>query len=105
MHKFNLSNYEWNRIKQNLDSKCRTAFRRKQKGLPLLSKGQALSPSPDSIDSSMDKSVPEETFCSNEELSNGESMQLPSHCLQFSLQSEDQQNLQQIIPDIQISNF
>lgn len=103
MHKFNLSNYEWNRIKQNLDSKCRTAFRRKQKGLPLLSKGQVLSPS-DSTEISMDKSVPvpEETLCNNEELSNGESIQLPSHCLQFSLQSEEQQDLQHIIPDIQV---
>uniref|UniRef100_T1J676 Multiple inositol polyphosphate phosphatase 1 n=1 Tax=Strigamia maritima TaxID=126957 RepID=T1J676_STRMM len=33
--KFNVTDADWHRIKQNLDSKCRTAFRRKQKGMPL----------------------------------------------------------------------
>ncbi|GIY24410.1 hypothetical protein CEXT_700451 [Caerostris extrusa] len=32
---FGMTEQEWNKIKQNLDSKCRTAFRRKIKGLPL----------------------------------------------------------------------
>ncbi|XP_076307802.1 protein BANP-like isoform X2 [Tachypleus tridentatus] len=39
IYKFGISPVDWMRIKQNLDSKCRTAFRRKQKGLPLTRKG------------------------------------------------------------------
>ncbi|XP_023214948.1 protein BANP-like [Centruroides sculpturatus] len=35
IYKFNITEKDWHRIKQNLDSKCRTAFRRKQKGMPL----------------------------------------------------------------------
>ncbi|GIX79317.1 hypothetical protein CDAR_290601 [Caerostris darwini] len=35
---FGMTEQEWNKIKQNLDSKCRTAFRRKIKGLPLAPK-------------------------------------------------------------------
>lgn len=35
IHKFKITEKDWHRIKQNLDSKCRTAFRRKQKGMPL----------------------------------------------------------------------
>ena len=33
--RFNMTEQDWHRIKQNIDSKCRTAFRRKQRGLPL----------------------------------------------------------------------
>ncbi|XP_052815073.1 protein BANP-like [Mya arenaria] len=33
--KFNISENDWHRIKQNVDSKCRTAFRRRQRGMPL----------------------------------------------------------------------
>ena len=33
--RFNITEQDWHRIKQNMDSKCRTAFRRKQRGLPL----------------------------------------------------------------------
>lgn len=33
--RFNVTEQDWHRIKQNIDSKCRTAFRRKQRGLPL----------------------------------------------------------------------
>ncbi|XP_055951768.1 protein BANP-like isoform X2 [Argiope bruennichi] len=36
---FGITEQDWNKIKQNLDSKCRTAFRRKIKGLPLTPKG------------------------------------------------------------------
>ncbi|XP_035225353.1 protein BANP-like isoform X1 [Stegodyphus dumicola] len=32
---FGISEQDWNKIKQNIDSKCRTAFRKKMKGLPL----------------------------------------------------------------------
>lgn len=32
---YNITNKDWLRIKQNIDSKCRTAFRRKVKGMPL----------------------------------------------------------------------
>ncbi|XP_038068019.1 protein BANP-like [Patiria miniata] len=32
---FAISDPEWHRIRMNIDSKCRTAFRRKQRGLPL----------------------------------------------------------------------
>ncbi|XP_077502762.1 protein BANP-like [Amblyomma americanum] len=34
-HVFEVTNSDWDRIKLNIDSKCRTAFRRKKKGLPL----------------------------------------------------------------------
>lgn len=34
-HLFDVTNSDWDRIKLNIDSKCRTAFRRKKKGLPL----------------------------------------------------------------------
>ena len=33
--KFGITEADWHRIKQNIDSKCRTAFRRKQRGMPL----------------------------------------------------------------------
>ncbi|KAK7864639.1 hypothetical protein R5R35_012413 [Gryllus longicercus] len=35
VHKFNITERDWYRIKQNMDSKCRTAWRKKVKGLPL----------------------------------------------------------------------
>lgn len=35
IHRFNITESDWHRIKQNIDSKCRTAFRRKQRGMPL----------------------------------------------------------------------
>ena len=35
VHHFGLTEQEWRKIKQNIDSKCRTAFRRKLRGLPL----------------------------------------------------------------------
>lgn len=38
-HIFGITDKDWHRIRQNLDSKCRTAFRRKQKGMPLTVKG------------------------------------------------------------------
>lgn len=47
---FGISELDWNKIKQNLDSKCRTAFRRKIKGLPLTPKGSHLSNSSHSDD-------------------------------------------------------
>nr|CAD7445015.1 unnamed protein product [Timema bartmani] len=34
-HKFNITEHDWYRIKQNMDSKCRTAWRKKVRGLPL----------------------------------------------------------------------
>lgn len=39
IHRFAITENDWHRIKQNIDSKCRTAFRRKQKGMPLTVKG------------------------------------------------------------------
>ncbi|KAJ8041062.1 Protein BANP [Holothuria leucospilota] len=33
---YHITANDWNRIKKNIDSKCRTAFRRKQQGLPLV---------------------------------------------------------------------
>ncbi|GFV33788.1 protein BANP [Trichonephila clavipes] len=39
MHMFGINHKEWLRMKQNIDSKCRFAFRRKRKGLPLTFKG------------------------------------------------------------------
>lgn len=39
VHNFGITEKDWTRLKQNIDSKCRTAFRRKIKGLPLLPKG------------------------------------------------------------------
>ncbi|PRD27395.1 UNVERIFIED_CONTAM: banp [Trichonephila clavipes] len=47
---FGISEQDWNKIKQNLDSKCRTAFRRKIKGLPLTPKGNHQSNSSHSDD-------------------------------------------------------
>lgn len=35
IHRFGITEADWHRIKQNMDSKCRTAFRRKQRGMPL----------------------------------------------------------------------
>ena len=35
IQRFGITENDWHRIKQNIDSKCRTAFRRKQKGMPL----------------------------------------------------------------------
>ncbi len=35
IHRFGLTETDWHRIKQNIDSKCRTAFRRRVRGLPL----------------------------------------------------------------------
>ncbi|XP_049814554.1 protein BANP-like [Schistocerca nitens] len=35
LHKFNITERDWYRIKQNMDSKCRTAWRKKVRGLPL----------------------------------------------------------------------
>lgn len=35
VYKFNIDKKDWYRIKQNMDSKCRTAWRKKVKGLPL----------------------------------------------------------------------
>ena len=32
---FDITDCEWHRIRMNIDSKCRTAFRRKQRGLPM----------------------------------------------------------------------
>ena len=39
LYKFAITEEDWHRIKLNIDSKCRTAFRRKQRGLPLKVKG------------------------------------------------------------------
>lgn len=38
IHKFSITEKDWHRIKQNMDSKCRTAHRRKMKGMPLIVK-------------------------------------------------------------------
>lgn len=35
VHHFTISDHDWHRIKQNMDSKCRTAFRRKNRGMSL----------------------------------------------------------------------
>lgn len=35
IHRFAITESDWHRIKQNIDSKCRTAYRRKQRGMPL----------------------------------------------------------------------
>jgi hypothetical protein len=35
IHNFNITEQDWHRIKQNINSKCRTAYRRKVRGLPL----------------------------------------------------------------------
>ncbi|XP_059470311.1 protein BANP-like isoform X2 [Neocloeon triangulifer] len=35
VHKFKITEKDWYRIKQNMDSKCRTAWRKKSHGLPL----------------------------------------------------------------------
>uniref|UniRef100_A0A0B6ZK91 Protein BANP n=1 Tax=Arion vulgaris TaxID=1028688 RepID=A0A0B6ZK91_9EUPU len=35
IHRFGIAESDWHRIKQNIDSKCRTAWRRQQRGMPL----------------------------------------------------------------------
>jgi len=35
VHRFGITERDWHRIKLNIDSKCRTAFRRKIRGQPL----------------------------------------------------------------------
>eukprot|EP00920_Eleutheroschizon_duboscqi_P032132 GHVT01077495.1.p1 GENE.GHVT01077495.1~~GHVT01077495.1.p1 ORF type:complete len:335 (-),score=8.01 GHVT01077495.1:1135-2100(-) len=35
IHRFSIAEQDWHRIKQNIDSKCRTAYRRKMRGMPL----------------------------------------------------------------------
>ena len=35
IYRFNITNADWEKTKQNIDSKCRTAFRRKKFGKPL----------------------------------------------------------------------
>ncbi|KAJ8302976.1 hypothetical protein KUTeg_019372 [Tegillarca granosa] len=35
IHRFGVTEADWHRIKLNIDSKCRTAFRRKMRGMPL----------------------------------------------------------------------
>jgi len=35
VHRFGIMERDWHRIKLNIDSKCRTAFRRKIRGQPL----------------------------------------------------------------------
>ncbi|CAG5136229.1 unnamed protein product [Candidula unifasciata] len=35
IHRFGIAETDWHRIKQNIDSKCRTAWRRRQRGMPL----------------------------------------------------------------------
>ncbi|GFO05907.1 protein banp [Plakobranchus ocellatus] len=35
IHRFSITESDWHRIKQNIDSKCRTAWRRRQRGMPL----------------------------------------------------------------------
>ncbi|CAN7992101.1 unnamed protein product [Ixodes hexagonus] len=38
VYQFGIGDHDWHRIKQNMDSKCRTAFRRKNRGMPLVVK-------------------------------------------------------------------
>jgi len=35
IHRFSIAENDWHRIKQNIDSKCRTAWRRRARGMPL----------------------------------------------------------------------
>jgi len=35
IHRFSITENDWHRIKQNIDSKCRTAWRRRARGMPL----------------------------------------------------------------------
>lgn len=35
IHRFGITESDWHRIKQNIDSKCRTAWRRRVRGMPL----------------------------------------------------------------------
>ncbi|XP_067945937.1 protein BANP-like [Watersipora subatra] len=39
IHKFGVKEREWHRIRLNIDSKCRTAYRRKMRGQPMVVKG------------------------------------------------------------------
>lgn len=39
IYKFGIKEREWHRIRLNIDSKCRTAYRRKIRGQPMIVKG------------------------------------------------------------------
>jgi len=35
IHRFSITDEDWRKLKNNIDSKCRTAYRRKVRGMPL----------------------------------------------------------------------
>ena len=54
---FGITDTEWHRIRMNIDSKCRTAFRRKQRGLPLTVKAFGYKTGTPDADQPLDDSV------------------------------------------------
>lgn len=67
IHKFNITEGDWHRIKQNIDSKCRTAFRRRSKGMPLTVKAFKNRPNTNSGSSgTVSNSTTTTTYVTNE---------------------------------------
>ncbi|ESO90994.1 hypothetical protein LOTGIDRAFT_163505 [Lottia gigantea] len=73
IHRFNISEGDWHRIKQNIDSKCRTAFRRRQRGQPLTVKAFRGKGSTGTVGSHMDM-IEQHHFSDEDSLSHDDSV-------------------------------
>ncbi|XP_014247941.1 protein BANP-like [Cimex lectularius] len=80
IYKFNITEEEWHKIKQNIDSKCRAVWRKKMKGLPL----QSMSTNPNNLmfseplsEESLDGYQPSTNFSPIKVLKNGKDQQHP----------------------------
>lgn len=106
-HLFEITNADWDRIKLNIDSKCRTAFRRKKKGLPLNTKvvTSSLEVSSSSVQTS--SVPPSDVDVSDDSINSIELVPQASEFCTFSLQTiEDGTNedaeLAAAVPDGQV---
>ncbi|XP_072926273.1 protein BANP isoform X5 [Hemitrygon akajei] len=94
-HKFGISESDWYRIKQSIDSKCRTAWRRKQRGQSLAVKGFARRTPLSSVTNGADgmqESVP----------SSGDLQQNQAQTLHYALANAQQVHIHRIGEDGQV---
>ncbi|XP_062923084.1 protein BANP isoform X3 [Mobula hypostoma] len=94
-HKFGISESDWYRIKQSIDSKCRTAWRRKQRGQSLAVKGFARRTPLSSVANGADgmqESVP----------SSGDLQQNQAQTLHYALANAQQVHIHRIGEDGQV---
>lgn len=94
-HKFGITESDWYRIKQSIDSKCRTAWRRKQRGQSLAVKGFARRTPSSSVMSGsggLQGSVP----------SSGDSQQNQAQTLHYALANAQQVHIHRIGEDGQV---